>query len=145
MIYRLADEAIVQLLDVLRALAERRNAEVQRVVSDYFRARDELEPVSRKELLARMKSGTVTVLDVRPLDEFAAGHVSGALNIPLSELRRRLAEIPRRKEVVAYCRGPWCVLAFEAVALLRARGRTARRLEGGLPEWRTAGLPVQTL
>jgi rhodanese-related sulfurtransferase/DNA-binding transcriptional ArsR family regulator len=143
-IYRLADAGVVRLLDALREVAERQSHEVERIIAGYFRERDNLEPVSRKELLSRMRSATVTVLDVRPHDEFASGHVPGALNIPLSELRKRLAELPRTQEVVAYCRGPWCVLAFEAVALLRRHGHTARRLHGGLPEWKVAGLPVHT-
>jgi ArsR family transcriptional regulator len=143
-LYKLADDGVVRLLESLGEIAERRNGEVQRIIGEYFRDRDNLEPVSRKELLSRMKSGVVTVLDVRPEDEFVGGHLPGALNIPLSELRKRLAELPREQEVVAYCRGPWCVLAFEAVALLRKHGRKARRLDGGLPEWKMAGLPVQT-
>jgi rhodanese-related sulfurtransferase/DNA-binding transcriptional ArsR family regulator len=144
-LYRLADEGVVRLLDALREVAERRSGEVERIIAGYFRQQDDLEPVSRKELLSRLRSGRVTVLDVRPPDEFASGHLPGALNIPLSELRKRLAELPRNREVVAYCRGPWCVLAFEAVALLRRHGRRARRLHGGLPEWKLAGFPVQTV
>jgi ArsR family transcriptional regulator len=112
------------------------------VTASYFRARDEFEPVSRDELLDRLRSGTATVLDVRPEDEFAHGHLPDALNIPLSQLERRLAELPADHEIVAYCRGPWCVLSFEAVALLRRRGYRARRLEDGFPEWKTAGLPT---
>jgi rhodanese-related sulfurtransferase/DNA-binding transcriptional ArsR family regulator len=143
-LYGLADDGVIRLVDALREVAERRNGEAERVISGYFHDRDGLEPVSRKELLARIKAGVVTVLDVRPPDEFACGHLPGALNIPLSELRKRLAELPPKQEVVAYCRGPWCVLAFEAVALLRKHGHKARRLDGGLPEWRVAGLPVRT-
>jgi ArsR family transcriptional regulator len=143
-LYRLADDGVVRLLDALREVAERQNGEVERIIAGYFRDRDNLEPVSRKELLSRLKSGVVTVLDVRPQDEFASGHLPGAVNIPLSELRKRLSELPREQEVVAYCRGPWCVLAFEAVALLRKHGHRARRLDGGLPEWKMAGLPVRT-
>jgi rhodanese-related sulfurtransferase len=111
-------------------------------MASYFRARDEFEPVSRKELLERLCCGTATVLDVRPEDEFRQGHVPGAVNIPLSQLERRLAELPVDREVVAYCRGPWCVLSFEAVAVLRQRGYQVRRLEDGFPEWKVAGLPV---
>ena len=143
-LYGLADDGVIRLVDALREVAERRNGEAERVISGYFHDRDGLEPVSRKELLARIKAGVVTVLDVRPPDEFACGHLPGALNIPLSELRKRLAELPPKQEVVAYCRGPWCVLAFEAVALLRKHGHKARRLDGGLPEWKVAGLPVRT-
>jgi ArsR family transcriptional regulator len=140
--YRVAGDGVVKLLASLREVAEHQVAEVQRLVAGYFRDRDSLEPISREELWSRSKDGLVTVLDVRPEDEFASGHVPGAINVPLAQLRKRLAELPRDREVVAYCRGPWCVLAFEAVAMLRKEGRTARRLEGGLPEWKIAGLPV---
>jgi ArsR family transcriptional regulator len=111
-------------------------------MASYFRARDGFEPVSRKELLERLRRGAATVLDVRPEDEFAAGHLPDALNIPFSQLERRLAELPPDQEIVAYCRGRWCVLSFEAVALLRNRGYRARRLEDGYPEWKMAGLPI---
>jgi ArsR family transcriptional regulator len=141
-LYRLADDAIVGFLAALRRIAERNLGEVDRVVAGYFRARDAMEPVSRGELVRRLKDGTVTVLDVRPENEFALGHVPGAINIPLKQLERRLAELPRRREIVAYCRGPYCVLSFEAVAELRAKGFKVRRLADGLPEWRAAGLPV---
>jgi len=141
--YRLSDEdAVVALLQALSRVGERNSAEIARVMASYFRARDEFEPVSRKELLERLRCGTATVLDVRPEDEFRQGHVPGALNIPLSQLERRLAELPVDREVVAYCRGPWCVLSFEAVAVLRQRGYQVRRLEDGFPEWKVAGLPV---
>ena len=142
-LYRIADDNVLRLLATLRDVAERQVAEVERIVAGYFRDRDSLEPVSRQELAGRIKDGLVTVLDVRPEDEFAAGHLPAAVNIPLAQLRKRLVELPKRQEVVAYCRGPWCVLAFEAVALLRKEGRKARRLDGGLPEWRIAGLPVE--
>jgi rhodanese-related sulfurtransferase len=141
--YRLSGEdAVVALLQALSRVGERNSAEIARVMASYFRARDEFEPVSRKELLERLRCGTATVLDVRPEDEFRQGHVPGALNIPLSQLERRLAELPVDREVVAYCRGPWCVLSFEAVAVLRQRGYQVRRLEDGFPEWKVAGLPV---
>lgn len=136
-----------QITDLLRSLGtigERNIAEVERLIADYFKVRDSLEAVSRKDLMARIKSGDVTVLDVRPEDEFASGHVSGAINIPLAQLKRRLAEVPRSREVVAYCRGPYCVLAFEAVEILRTKGRKAWHLEDGFPEWRAAGLPIAT-
>lgn len=139
---RLADEAVIRLLAQLREIAERNVAEVQRVVAGYFKERDAMEAVSSHDLLARLKRREVTLLDVRPADEFAAGHLPNALSVPLEELARRLAELPKRREIVAYCRGPYCVLAFEAVALLRRRGLKARRLEDGFPEWRAAGLPV---
>jgi len=142
--YRLADEAVVDLLSALRHVGERNVAEVQKVVSGYFDEHDSFEPVSRKELTKRMRDGLVTVLDVRPEDEFALGHLPGAVNIPLADLKHRLSRLPRDKEIVAYCRGPYCVFSFEAVAALRARGFKARRLEGGFPEWRVTGLPVET-
>ena len=141
--YRLAgDEVVVGLLAALSRVGERNSAEIARVMAIYFRARDEFEPVSRDELLDRLRCGAATVLDVRPEDEFASGHLPNALNIPLSQLERRLAELPPDQEIVAYCRGPWCVLSFEAVALLRKRGYRARRLEDGFPEWKIAGLPT---
>jgi ArsR family transcriptional regulator len=141
-LYRLADEGVLGLLAALRRVAERNRAEVERILRGYFRDRDAMEPVSRAELLERLRAGLVAVLDVRPADEFAQGHLPGARNIPLAELEARLAELDPDREIVAYCRGPWCVLAFEAVAALRARGFTVRRLEDGFPEWKAAGLPL---
>ncbi|HXP06289.1 MAG TPA: metalloregulator ArsR/SmtB family transcription factor [Stellaceae bacterium] len=141
--YQLAgDDLVIGLLAALSLVGERNSAEIARVMASYFRARDELEPVSREELIDRLRAGTATVLDVRPEDEYAHGHLPDALNIPLSQLERRLAELPPDQEIIAYCRGPWCVLSFEAVALLRQRGYRIRRLEDGFPEWKTAGLPV---
>lgn len=140
--YRLADDAVLDLLAALRRIAERNLAEVGRLVRSYFNERDSLEPVSREELLHRSHAGTVTILDVRPEDEFTLGHIPGALNVPLRELEARLGEINPEQEIVAYCRGPYCVLSYEAAAQLRARGFKVRRLEDGLPEWRAAGLPV---
>ena len=141
--YRLSgEEAVVGLLNALSRVGERNSAEIARVMASYFHARDELEPVSRTELLDRLRAGAATVLDVRPEDEFRQGHLPGALNIPLAQLERRLAELPPDQEIVAYCRGPWCVLSFEAVAALRQRGYRARRLEDGFPEWKVAGLPI---
>ena len=141
--YRLAGEdAVIGLLNALSRVGERNSAEIARVMASYFRARDELEPVSRTELLDRLRAGAAAVLDVRPEDEFQQGHLPGALNIPLEQLERRLAELPPDREIVAYCRGPWCVLSFEAVAALRQRGFQARRLEDGFPEWKVAGLPI---
>jgi rhodanese-related sulfurtransferase/DNA-binding transcriptional ArsR family regulator len=142
--YTLADDGILDVLTALRRIAERNVAEVERVVRSYFKKLDDLEPVSRKQLLKLIREGAVTVLDVRPPDEFALGHVRGAVNIPLRALKERLPEINPDREVVAYCRGEYCVLSFEAVALLRARGFKARRLEEGMPEWRAAGLPIRT-
>ena len=142
--HRLANDAVLDLLVSVRRIAEHSSAEVDRVVRSYFQNRDNLEPVSRKELVERLKAGIVTVVDVRPEDEFALGHLPGAINIPLRELEKRLADLDPEQEIVAYCRGPYCVLSYEAVAVLRARGFKVRRLEDGLPEWRAAGLPVDT-
>jgi ArsR family transcriptional regulator len=141
--YTLADEATLDLLRALRRIAERNLAEVERVVNGYFRRLDSLEAVSRRELMKRLKDGLVTILDVRPEDEFALGHLPGAVNIPLAALNKRLAELDPRQEIVAYCRGPYCVLSYEAVAALRHRGFNVRRLEEGYPEWRAAGLPTE--
>ena len=141
--YHLAGEdAVIGLLNALSRVGERNSAEIARVMASYFRAKDELEPVSRDELLERLRSGAATVLDVRPEDEFKHGHLPGALNIPLAQLERRLAELAADREIVAYCRGPWCVLSFEAVAMLRESGYRVRRLEDGFPEWKVAGLPI---
>jgi ArsR family transcriptional regulator len=143
-LYRLADDAVVGLLSALRHVGERNVAEVQKIVAGYFDERDSFEPVSREELTKRMRDGLVTVIDVRPDDEYALGHLPGAVNVPLADLQRRLSRLPRDKEIVAYCRGAYCVFSFEAVATLRARGFKARRLRDGFPEWRVAGLPVET-
>ena len=143
--YRLSDEGVVRLVSALRDVAERNLAEIDRILRGYFAERDSLEPVTRDELIERARDGLVTVLDVRPADEFALGHLPGAVNVPLAELATRLAEFDPAREIVAYCRGAYCVLSFEAVATLRARGLRARRLEEGYPEWRVAGLPVATL
>jgi rhodanese-related sulfurtransferase/DNA-binding transcriptional ArsR family regulator len=140
--YRLADDGVLDVLAALRRIAERNVAEVERIVRSYFNDRDSLEPVSREELAERLRAGTVTVLDVRPEDEFALGHVPGALNIPLHALEARLSELNSSQEIVAYCRSAFCVLSYEAVAALRARGFKAHRLEDGFPEWRSAELPV---
>ncbi|MBZ0073055.1 MAG: metalloregulator ArsR/SmtB family transcription factor [Thiohalobacteraceae bacterium] len=142
--YRLSGDDVVSLLDGLRRVADRHLAEVAQLVSAYLDTKDNLEPVPAAELLARVRSGEITVLDVRPPEEFAAGHLPGAINIPLGELELRLGELHPDREVVAYCRGPYCVLAFDAVAHLRQRGLQARRLEDGYPEWKVAGLPVES-
>lgn len=145
-LYRLAGDAeVVGLMRSLGRVGERNVAEIGRVVNDYFQARDALEPVSRDDLVARLRDKRVTVLDVRPEDEFALGHLPGALNIPFGELERRLKELPKNHEVIAYCRGPYCVLSFDAVANLRKRGYRIRRLEDGYPEWKAAGLPVEAV
>jgi len=142
-LYRLADPIVLRSWKSLQALAESRMPEVNEAVRHYFRLRDGMEPVSREELLSRVQAGEVVVLDVRPRDEYEAGHIAGARSIPLSELEQRLEEIPPDRDIVAYCRGPYCVLAAEALEILRRRGRTAFRLVDGFPEWREAGLPVE--
>lgn len=140
--YRLADDRVLDAIAALRALAESRSDAVDALVHSYLHARDELEPVGPAELLARASDGLVTVLDVRPAEEYAQGHIPGALNVPLDNLKSRLRSLPANQEVIAYCRGPWCVLSFEAVRMLREAGFTARRLQDGLPEWRRAGHPM---
>ncbi|MBK5223910.1 MAG: metalloregulator ArsR/SmtB family transcription factor [Acidimicrobiia bacterium] len=140
--YRLAGDEVAAFIVALRDLAHARLTEVDSIVRDYFDARDALEPVDRTELVDRASRGEVVVLDVRPRDEFAAGHIPGALSVPLEELDDVLARLPKRAEIVAYCRGPYCVLAPQAVERLRAKGYKARRLADGMPEWRLAGLPV---
>jgi len=141
--YRLADTDVSELLGVMQKIAEKQFAEVERIVRVYLTTKDSFEPISRDDLLKRASDGDVTVLDVRPPEEYAAGHLPGALNIPVKGLIEHLESLPQNQEVVAYCRGPYCVLAFEAVAQLRAHGFNARRLEDGFPEWKTAGLPVE--
>jgi len=140
--YRLSGEDVQILLSALRDVAERHLADVDRLVNTYLASKDALEPIPATELLKRAKKGLVTVLDVRPREEYEAGHLPGAINIPLGSLEKHLSELDNKKEVVAYCRGPHCVLAFDAVARLRKQGFTAHRLDGGLPEWRVSGLPV---
>jgi rhodanese-related sulfurtransferase len=142
--YRLAGESVCGLFFSMRDLAAERYAEVEMIVRDYFQARDELEPITREELMARADEGGVVVLDVRPREEYDGGHIPGAISVPLGELEGRLEELPRSAEIVAYCRGPYCVLAPQALTLLRRKGYRARRLQDGLPEWRRAGLPVET-
>ena len=142
-LYRLADEEVLELVNAVRRVAERNIAEVARIVGAYFTKRDELEPVSRVELLERLRLGLVTVIDVRPNDEFQLGHISGALSVPLEELEAHLAEFDPSREIVAYCRSAYCVLSFEAVASLRNLGYLVRRLEDGFPEWRASGLPFE--
>lgn len=141
-IYRVADDGVSRFFIALRDLAHARLAEVELLVRRYFEDRGQLEPVSRAELLERAKRHDVVVLDVRPAAEYASGHVAGAVSIPLEQLEHRLGSLPRDAEIVAYCRGPYCLLAPRAVELLRERGFRARRLEDGFPEWRLAGLPV---
>jgi rhodanese-related sulfurtransferase/DNA-binding transcriptional ArsR family regulator len=141
--YSLAGDDVSLLLAALRGVAEHRAADVDKLLQTWLAHRDELEPVPARELLERVKKGLVTVLDVRPEEEYAAGHLPGALNVPVDRLENYLSKLPKRKEVVAYCRGPYCLMSFEAVAKLRKHGFKARRLEDGYPEWRAAGLPVE--
>lgn len=141
--YALSGDDVVALYSALQQVAETRVAEVERLVRSWLTQRDTLEPVPPRELLERLKKGLVVVIDVRPAEEFAAGHLPGAINVPVDQIEERLASLPRRKEVVAYCRGPYCLMSFEAVAMLRRRGLRARRLQNGFPEWRAAGLPVE--
>ena len=141
--YRLAGNEVLTLIDALRVVAEKQLAEVDRLVATYLTVKDKLEPVSADELLERTLSGLVTVLDVRPQEEYAAGHLPGAINVPLAELDEDLDRLNDGREVVAYCRGPYCILAYEAVVRLRAQGLPARRLEFGFPEWQLTGLPVE--
>jgi rhodanese-related sulfurtransferase/DNA-binding transcriptional ArsR family regulator len=141
----LAESDVVHLLQALGRVGERNIAEIERVMGAYFRTRDALEPVTRVDLLERLQHGSVTVLDVRPEDEFALGHIPQALNIPLAALEQHIAHLPSGCEIIAYCRGPYCVLSFEAVAALRQRGYDVRRLEDGYPEWKAAGLPIELM
>ncbi len=145
--YSISGNDVIKLLDALRTVAERHVTDVQYLVNTYLTVKDDLEPIPRTELLERVRDGLVTVLDVRPAEEYAAGHVPGAVNIPLQELEQRLDELEnqqgKNREIVAYCRGPHCVLAFDAVARLREKGINARRMEDGYPEWKTAGLPIE--
>jgi rhodanese-related sulfurtransferase/predicted transcriptional regulator len=143
--YRLADDSVADLCRSLRTVAEQRLADLDRLVREHFAHRDDAEPVSMRELLKRARArDDVVILDTRPAGEYEAGHIAGALSVPVEELRRRLRELPKNKEYVAYCRGPYCVYADEAVRLLQAHGRQARRLREGFPEWRAAGFPVAT-
>ena len=141
--YRLAGDEVVSLLNALRSVAEQNIAEVDRLINTYLTVKDTLEPVPAGELLNRVRKGLVTVLDVRPPDEYAAGHIPGAVNVPLAELEKYLRKLKPKKEIVAYCRGPHCVLSYDAVEQLRGRGIKARRLKEGYPEWKAAGLPVE--
>lgn len=141
--YEVAGPDVVDLLSALRVVAESRVAEVSQLVRTYITARDDLEPVPAHELLERAQQGLVTVLDVRPPEEYAAGHVPGAINIAVDALSSHLRRLPKGREVIAYCRGPYCLLSVDAVAMLRGKGYKARRMEDGFPEWRAAGLPVE--
>jgi rhodanese-related sulfurtransferase len=142
--YRLAGEEVCTFFQALRGLAESRLAEIERITRTFLEERGALEPVARDLLLERVRGGEVTVLDVRPREEFEAGHIPGAMSVPLEELERRLSELPQEREIVAYCRGPYCVMSIEAVALLKARGFTAVRMEDGVLEWRAHDWPIET-
>jgi rhodanese-related sulfurtransferase len=141
--YRLMSPEVFRVVQMIRKLGEQHIAEVDRIVRSYFEQRDELEPVRREELLERARTGTVIVLDVRPAEEYRAGHIPGAMSVPVDQLEQRLADLPADKEIVAYCRGPYCVMSYNAVEALRARGRRARRLVDGFPEWRAEGFPIE--
>lgn len=142
--YEVAGADVVDLLTALRGVAQTRLAEVEQLLRVYISARDELEPIPALEVLERARLGLVTVLDVRPAEEYAAGHLPGAINVPLNGVAGYLAQLPPEREVIAYCRGPYCLLSVDAVALLREKGLKARRLADGFPEWKAAGLPVET-
>lgn len=141
--YRVADLAVLSLCGAIRTVAERQDAELHRIVGEHFGERSEPEPVEMNELLRRARAGDVIVLDARPATEYAEGHIPGALSVPVDDLKQRLKQLPKSKPYVAYCRGPYCIYADQAVELLRGSGRRAKRLAAGLPEWKLAGLPVE--
>ena len=141
--YRMADPSVFELSRALRVVAEKRLAELDRLVRQHFGYRSDPEPISMDELIARAQSGKVVILDTRPANEYAAGHIAGAISVPVDELKERLARLPKGKEYVAYCRGPYCVYADRAVELLKESGRKARRLRDGFPEWKATGLPIE--
>jgi len=142
-VYRLSSNAVVALVEALRGVAEAHHAGSQQVIRDFFTARDRLEPVGRPDLMSLLAEGSVMLIDVRPEDEFAAGHLPGARNVPLAALEALATTFDPDVEIIAYCRGPWCVLSFDAVETLRTRGFNVRRLADGFPEWKAAGLPVE--
>ncbi|MEJ2766262.1 metalloregulator ArsR/SmtB family transcription factor [Photobacterium sp. MCCC 1A19761] len=142
--YRLSSGPIEPLLSALRQCAEHNRAEVQRLIADSYQRPDSLEAISRDELLTRMRESSVTLLDVRPQEEFALGHIPGAVNIPIDELASRFAELPSDQTVIAYCRGPYCLLSVDAIDILAKQGRTALRLKEGYPDWKAAGLAIET-
>jgi rhodanese-related sulfurtransferase len=141
-IYRLADQAVCEFFRAMRVLAESRLAEVEQIKRQFLEGREGMAPVDREELLALVRQGAVTVLDVRPVEEFKAGHLAGALSIPLGELKLRLSDLPRDQEIAAYCRGPYCVLSVEAVEMLRAEGFQAIRIEEGIQDFRAMGFSI---
>lgn len=140
--YSLSGDDVISLLDSVRNVAERHISDVDKLVNTYLTAKDDLEPIPANELLEKARQDLITVMDVRPKEEFEAGHVQGAINIPIDQLEQHLQQFDPEQEIVAYCRGPHCILAFDAVAQLRKKGFKARRLEHGFPEWKVAGLPV---
>jgi rhodanese-related sulfurtransferase/DNA-binding transcriptional ArsR family regulator len=141
--YRLAGDEVGRFFVALRGLGETRLAEIKQVTHAYFEQRGALETVDGDELVRRVRAGEVTVLDVRPAEEYRAGHIPGAISIPVSELKTRLKQLPKNREIVAYCRGPYCVMAVEAVELLRKKGFKAQRLEQGVVDWRARGWRVE--
>lgn len=142
--YRLADKMVCEFFRTMRLLAENRLAEVEMIKRRFLEGRQGMEPVNRSDLLKRVIEGGVTVLDVRPVDEYRTGHIPGALSVPLERLKELLSELPKDQEIVAYCRGPYCVLAVQAVEMLQQKGYEAIRLEEGIQDWRALGLPVET-
>src|SRR5262249_32474175 len=140
--YRLADPTVSEMMVALRTVAKRRLADLEKLVRDHFGDRGDAEAVSIEELRARMRKADVVILDRRPVHEYAQGHIAGALSVPVDELKERLKSLPKGKEYVAYCRGPYCIYADRAVELLTKNGRQARRLRDGFPEWKAAGLPI---
>ena len=144
-IYRLADSAVCEFIYAMRVLAEKRLAEVEQIKRRFLEGREGMEPIDRDELLKRVKAGSVTVLDVRPAEEYDAGHIAGAISLPLKALKRRLSDLPRNQEIVAYCRGPSCVLSIQAIEILRAEGFKAVRIEEGIQDFRTMGFPIAAI
>lgn len=142
--YRIADPSVLKLCAALRTVAEQQYADLDRIVRDHFGDRSDPEPVQMDELLRRARKREVVILDTRPAPEYAAGHIAGAISVPIDDLQRRLRHLPKSKPYVAYCRGPYCVYADQAVAHLRKTGRQAQRLVGGFPDWKSAGLPIET-
>lgn len=141
--YRLSDDKVVELIAMMRSLAEGNLAEIQLLINSFLLSKDSLEPVQRDDLLQRIHAGEVVVIDVRPDSEYQSGHIPHAINIPIDELESEIENLPTDKEIIAYCRGPYCLLSFDAVAQLRDKGRQARRMQDGFPEWRLSGLPVE--
>lgn len=141
-IYRLSDQTVCEFFLAMRVLAKSRLAEVEQIKRQFLEGKEGMEPVDRTVLIKRVRQGAVTVLDVRPVEEYSAGHIPGAISIPLKELEHHLSELPRDQEIVAYCRGPYCVLAIQAVEILRSKGFNAVRLEDGVQDWRSLRLPV---